>query len=201
MNIQTIIVMLLAYLYGSISFPLVIGIVFYHKDIRQYGSGNPGGTNAGRVLGAKAGLICIILDISKCFVVVELTKLLTTTLQLPDYAIYLSALACVIGHCYSIFQSFKGGKAVSVFFGYILATNFYVFAIVGLCFLAVLKMSKYVSLASITCSIMMLLITPFFGYGPVGMTVNVIIVALLIYKHRSNIERLKNKTENKINWM
>lgn len=201
MNIQTLIIMILSYLYGSIPFALVIGLVFYHTDIRQYGSGNPGGSNAGRVLGKKAGLICIILDISKCFIVVELTKLLTEILQLPDYAIYLSALSCVFGHCYPIFLHFKGGKAVSVFFGYILATNFIVFAIVGICFLLVLKLSKYVSLASITCSLVMLVITPFFGYGKIGMMVNVIIVALLIYKHRSNIVRLKNKTENKITWM
>lgn len=201
MNIQTIITMILSYLYGSIPFALVIGIVFYHTDIRKFGSGNPGGSNAGRVLGAKAGLICIILDISKCFVVVELTKLLTNTFDLPPYAIYLSALACVIGHCYSVFMKFKGGKAVSVFFGYILATNFIVFAIVGLFFLAVLKITKYVSLASISCALVMMTITPFFHYGPVGLCVNAVIVLLLIYKHRANITRLRNKTENKITWM
>lgn len=201
MNIQTIITMILSYLYGSIPFALVIGIIFYHTDIRKYGSGNPGGSNAGRVLGAKAGLICIILDISKCFVVVELTKLLTGTFDLPPYAIYLSALACVIGHCYSVFMKFKGGKAVSVFFGYILATNFIVFAIVGLFFLAVLKITKYVSLASISCALVMMAITPFFHYGPVGLCVNAVIVLLLIYKHRANIIRLRNKTENKITWM
>lgn len=201
MNIQTIITMILSYLYGSIPFALVIGIVFYHTDIRKFGSGNPGGSNAGRVLGAKAGLICIILDISKCFVVVELTKLLTNTFDLPPYAIYLSALACVIGHCYSVFMKFKGGKAVSVFFGYILATNFIVFAIVGLFFLAVLKITKYVSLASISCALVMMAITPFFHYGPVGLGVNAMIVLLLIYKHRANITRLRNKTENKITWM
>lgn len=201
MNIQTIMVMILSYLYGCIPFALVIGLTFYHTDIRQFGSGNPGGSNAGRVLGAKAGLICIILDISKCFVVVILTTLLTPVFSLPDYAIYLSALVCVIGHCYSVFMKFKGGKAVSVFFGYILATNFFVFAIVGLFFLAVLKITKYVSLASISCALLMMAITPFFHYGPVGLGVNAIIVALLIYKHRANIKRLRNKTENKITWM
>lgn len=201
MNFQTIIVMILSYLYGSIPFALVIGLLFYKTDIRKFGSGNPGGSNAGRVLGSKAGLICIILDISKCFVVVEITKFLTPMLHLPDYAIYLAALTCVIGHCYSAFLKFHGGKAVSVFFGYILATNFIVFAIVGITFLTVLKVSKYVSLASILCSLVMLAITPFFHYGAVGLGVNAFIVLLLIYKHRANISRLKNKTENKIKWM
>lgn len=201
MNIQSLITILFSYLYGSIPFALVIGLTFFKTDIRKHGSGNPGGSNAGRVLGTKAGLICIILDISKCFVVVALTKYLTPILNLPVQTIYVSALVCVLGHCYSIFLKFQGGKAVSVFFGYILATNFYVFAIVGIWFMVTLKLTKYVSLASITCSLLMLVVTPFFNYGTVGMCVNVVIVLLLIYKHRSNIVRLINKSENKITWM
>ncbi len=201
MNIQTLILMILGYLYGSIPFALVIGKLFYNKDIRKYGSGNLGGSNAGRVLGKKAGLICIILDISKCMISVFITRQLATILHLPNYAMYLVALTCVLGHCFPIFASFKGGKAVSVFFGYLFATNFYMFAIVGICFLTVLKISKYVSLASISCAILMIIITPFFHYGSIGFLTNFIIVALLIYRHKDNIYRIKNKTENKIKWM
>ena len=203
MNIQTLILMILAYLYGSIPFALVIGKLFYHTDVREYGSGNLGGSNTGRVLGKKAGLIVIILDISKCMISVLVTMLLSNIVELPDYAIYLVALSCIIGHCFPIFASFKGGKAVSVFFGYLLATNFYMFAIVGICFLSILKITKYVSLASICCALVMLLITPLpiFNYGMVGLVTNAIIVALLIYRHKANIVRLKNKTENKITWM
>lgn len=201
MNLTILILLVLSYLYGSIPFALVIGLVFYHTDIRQYGSGNPGGSNAGRVLGKKAGLISIILDISKCFVVVEITKLLIQAYHLPADLLYINALACIIGHCYPIFLKFKGGKAVSVFFGYLLATNPLVFAIVGIFFLTVLKISKYVSLASITCALFMLIVTYLFHYSTIAMVTNVIIVCLLIYKHRSNIQRLKDKTENKIKWM
>ena len=77
------------------------------------------------------------------------------------------------------------------------------FAIVGICFLSILKITKYVSLASICCALVMLLITPLpiFNYGMVGLVTNAIIVALLIYRHKANIIRLKNKTENKITWM
>lgn len=201
MNLSLFIILVLSYLYGSIPFALVIGLVFYRKDIRKYGSGNPGGSNAGRVLGKKAGLISIILDISKCFVVVEVTKLLISSYSLPGDLLYLAALACIIGHCYPIFLKFKGGKAVSVFFGYLLATNPLVFAIVGIFFLTVLKISKYVSLASTSCALFMLVVTYLFHYGKVGMITNILIVCLLIYKHRSNIKRLKDKTENKITWM
>lgn len=201
MNIQTLLLIILAYFYGSIPFALVIGKVFYHVDVRNFGSGNLGGSNTGRVLGKKAGLACIILDISKCMVSVLLTTLLSNFMQLPSYAIYLVALSCILGHCFPIFASFKGGKAVSVFFGYLLATNFFVFAIVGICFLSVLKITKYVSLASIICALLMLIVTPFFNYGLIGWIVNLIIVSLLIYRHKANIIRLKNKTENKIKWM
>lgn len=201
MNIQTVILMIFAYLYGSIPFALVIGKVFYQTDVRNYGSGNLGGSNTGRVLGKKAGLACIILDISKCMISVLITMFLSKHIQLPDYAIYLVALSCITGHCFPIFASFKGGKAVSVFFGYLLATNFYMFAIVGICFLIILKITKYVSLSSMLSAVLMLCITPFFNYGKIGFITNAIIAALLIYRHKANIVRLKNKTENKITWM
>ena len=75
LNLYTILLMIFSYLYGSIPFALVIGKLFYGVDVRNYGSHNLGGTNTGRVLGAKAGLACIILDIAKCFVCVTLTRL------------------------------------------------------------------------------------------------------------------------------
>ena len=141
--------MIASYLYGSIPFALVVGKVFYGVDVRQYGSKNLGGTNTGRVLGKKAGLAVIILDIFKCFVCVSITKLIGHFITLPNYAIYTSAISCVIGHCFPIFANFKGGKAVSVMFGYALGFGFWVFAIVGIVFLSVLKITKYVSLSSI----------------------------------------------------
>ena len=124
MNIQTLILMILAYLYGSIPFALVIGKLFYHTDVREYGSGNLGGSNTGRVLGKKAGLIVIILDISKCMISVLVTMLLSNIVELPDYAIYLVALSCIIGHCFPIFASFKGGKAVIGIFWILISYKF-----------------------------------------------------------------------------
>ena len=168
-----LLLILMGYLYGSIPFALVIGKLFYHTDVRNSGSGNLGGTNAGRVLGKKAGLSVIILD----------------------------ALACVIGHCYPIFAGFRGGKAVSVAIGYALMTNIYAFCIALVIFLLTLKISKYVSLASILGAISIAVISPFLGYSTIGIITNICIVALLVYKHRSNIQRLRNGTENKITWM
>jgi len=191
----------MSYLYGSIPFALVIGKLFYNTDIRSQGSGNLGGTNAGRVLGKKVGLAVIILDASKCCIAILISKFIAIHFGLNPDIIYLSSLACVIGHCYPIFAHFKGGKAVSVAIGYALVTNIYSFLIAIGVFLITLKISKYVSLASIIGSSVMLITSPFVGYSTVGVITNAIIVGLLIYKHRANIERIKNGTESKITWM
>lgn len=192
--------MLLAYLYGSIPFALVIGKVFYGIDVRNYGSGNLGGTNAGRVLGKKAGLACIILDVCKCLVSVLIAKLFIDYLPNPN-CIYMIALACVLGHCYPIFASFKGGKAVSVIFGYLLATNFTCFIICLAVFLITLKITKYVSLSSMVQVVSLVIITPLIIKTSIAFFVNLFLALFLIYRHRENIVRLKNGTESKIKWM
>lgn len=196
-----IILIIMSYLYGSIPFALVIGKLFYNTDVRNSGSGNLGGTNAGRVLGKKAGISVILLDASKCCISILIARIVAEYIGLNQDIIYVCALACMIGHCYPVFANFKGGKAVSVAIGYALMTNIYAFVIALIVFLVTLKVSKYVSLASILGSSVILLISPFIGYSTVGVITNACIVGLLIYKHKANIIRIKNKTENKITWM
>ena len=196
-----IILIVMSYLYGSIPFALVIGKLFYNTDVRNSGSGNLGGTNAGRVLGKKAGISVILLDASKCCISILIAKLVANHFGLNTDIIYPCALACVIGHCYPIFAGFRGGKAVSVAIGYALVTNIYAFIIALVIFMVTLKISKYVSLASILGSLTILVVSPFIGYSTIGIITNACIVALLIYKHKANIIRLKNGTENKISWM
>ena len=192
---------IMSYLYGSIPFALVIGKLFYKTDIRTQGSGNLGGTNAGRVLGKKAGISVIILDASKCCISILITRFVAEYFGINPDIIYLSALACVIGHCYPIFAGFRGGKAVSVAIGYALVTNIYAFFIAVVVFLVTLKLSKYVSLASIIGSLTILILSPFISYGTLGTLTNACIVGLLIYKHKDNIKRIATHTENKITWM
>jgi len=191
----------MSYLYGSVPFALVIGKLFYNTDIRKSGSGNLGGTNAGRVLGKKAGIAVILLDASKCCISILIARNVSLHMGLNSDIIYLCALACVIGHCYPIFAQFKGGKAVSVAIGYALMTNIYAALIAIVIFLITLKLSKYVSLASICASSSIALISPFIGYSLTGIITNICIVVILIYKHKENIQRIRNKTENKISWM
>lgn len=197
----TFLLIIMSYLYGSIPFALVIGKLFYNTDVRNQGSGNLGGTNAGRVLGKKAGMAVILLDASKCCISILIAKSVAFLTGITPDIIYPCAFACVIGHCFPIFAQFRGGKAVSVAIGYALVTNIYAFIIAIVVFLITLKISKYVSLSSILGSSVILLISPFIGYSPIGIITNACIVILLIYKHKENIKRIKNGTESKITWM
>ena len=108
-----IVILILAYLFGSIPWALVIGKVFYKTDIRHHGSGNLGGSNAGRVLGKKAGVSVIALDALKALFSVVLAK----TLNMSDTICVLAGLMCCVGHCFPIFANFKGGKAVATTVG------------------------------------------------------------------------------------
>ena len=118
--LKVIIIMLISYLFGSISWALVIGKVFYHKDIRHYGSGNLGATNAGRVLGKPAGVIVTLLDVSKAV----MAMCVAWFIYKP--AIPFAGLACCLGHCFPVFANFKGGKAVATTFGYFLGLAIFV---------------------------------------------------------------------------
>lgn len=197
----TIALILISYLYGSIPFALVIGKLFYKKDIRTEGSGNLGGTNAGRVLGAKAGVSVIVLDASKTIVSMLLTLFITQNFGISSDIVYLSALACIIGHCYPIFAGFRGGKAVSVAIGYAIFVNIWAGLFGLLVFFIVLKLTKYVSLSSISGTAGVLIISPFLGFSGIGIFTNAFILALMTYKHKDNIIRLKEGTERKITWM
>ena len=197
----TIGLILLSYLYGSIPFALVIGKLFYKTDIRSQGSGNLGGTNAGRVLGAKAGVAVIILDASKTIISMLVSLNVAKLTGVTSDIVYLSALSCIIGHCYPIFAGFRGGKAVSVAIGYALFVNLWAGLFGLLVFFIVLKLTKYVSLSSILGTAGVLVISPFLGFSMIGILTNAIILALMTYKHKDNIVRLKEGTERKITWM
>ncbi|MGL4589727.1 MAG: glycerol-3-phosphate 1-O-acyltransferase PlsY [Mycoplasmatales bacterium] len=190
--IETILAIILAYLYGAIPFCLLIGF-YYKKDIRVEGSKNVGGSNLGRICGKKAFILGFTADMTKGAVVclVGYTFGIEPLILLP---------VAIIGHSFSIFIKFKGGKGISTGFGFVL-----VYAPIGALFaisifLISLYLSKYVSLSSI------LGVTAFFIYTLFYMQFFVSIVAFLIfvfvvYAHRENIKRIKNKTESKISWM
>lgn len=199
---KTILVIILSYLFGSIPWGLVIGKVFFHKDIRKEGSGNIGGTNAGRILGKPAGIAVILLDALKGYFAMVLAY------YLAKDAIVFAGLASVIGHCFPVFVHFHGGKAVATTFGFFLGIAtlvnghiFWQFIFPVLCFLVILYLTKMVSLSSITAVFIEAVVSIFINTNKLVPVAIFILWILLTYRHKSNIERIKNGTESKIKWM
>lgn len=201
-NLNTLLAFVIAYLFGSIPFALVIGKVFYKTDIRTAGSGNLGGTNAGRVLGRKAGFVVSALDLLKAFIVILIVNSFA-----PEVAAYAGVIAA-IGHSYPIFAQFKGGKAVSTAAGYLLGVStlivfkpFELFILPAIMFFSILKITKFVSLSSILSSMASTIIA-FYVTDNVSVVVSLALITLLvIYRHKANISRLLNKTESKVTWI
>ena len=195
---EILICLIIGYIIGSIPWGLVIGKVFYHKDIRDYGSGNPGGTNAGRVLGKHVGVIVIILDALKAFIVMIIVNKIS-----PGYEQY-AGLAVCIGHCFPIFAGFKGGKAVASSYGYYLGLAlfvtheyFWTFFAPIIAFFITLFLSKMVSLSSMVGVSTAAVGVFIFVDKSVGLLLTALAV-FVIYRHKANIERIKNGTESKI---
>lgn len=191
----------IGYLLGSIPFALVIGKVFYHTDVRQYGSGNLGGTNTGRVLGKKAGIAVIVGDVLKVVVAVMIVS------RFDLEASIWAGVAAAFGHCYPIFAGFKGGKAVATMFGFLLSTAIFTFhniwyvLIPFLCFLICLKLSKMVSLSSMVAAVSSSVYITIMTSNLSIVCASWILTFLVVYRHRSNIIKIKNGTENKVKWL
>ncbi|KIL47843.1 glycerol-3-phosphate 1-O-acyltransferase PlsY [Jeotgalibacillus campisalis] len=190
------VLILLSYIIGSIPSGLWIGKFFYNKDIRNFGSGNLGATNTFRVLGVKAGAIVTIMDILKG------TAAVVAALLLGQESLMLVAgVTAVIGHMFPIFAGFRGGKAVATSSGVLLGYAPMLFVLVVLCFLVVLYLSKYVSLASMTAGVFAVVYTVLFTDDLALVVIVSVMAGFVIIRHKSNISRIKNKTEPKINWM
>lgn len=189
----TIIVLcVISYILGSIPTGIWIGKHFYNIDIRQHGSGNTGTTNAFRVLGKKAGSIVLCIDILKGTIPTLLALLLTSHTIHPLYI----GLFAILGHTFSIFAQFKGGKAVATSAGVVLAV-YPVFILIGvLLFLTTLYFSRMVSLSSIlTASVLFLL--SFLQHDVIFIIFTGLVTLFITYRHLSNISRILSGTEAK----
>ncbi len=196
-------IVLMGYLIGSVPFALVVGKLFYHTDVRQHGSGNLGGGNTGRVLGKKAGLAVMTLDLLKVTLVVFLASLLSD----HPWALSLGGLSAAIGHCYPLFARFKGGKAVATLYGFLFALwivagfSPWVFFLPLLSFLLVLYLSKIIALSSALSAVAVTGYVLFIGAElPIAVAVG-IFTLLILLRHRGNFLRMVKGTENKIHWM
>ncbi|KEF37676.1 acyl-phosphate glycerol-3-phosphate acyltransferase [Schinkia azotoformans MEV2011] len=194
---MTVLLVVLAYLLGSIPFALIVGKIGYGIDIREHGSGNLGGTNTFRVLGKKAGLIVTSADILKGTLAASLPLIFGLEDLLHPLLI---GIAAVIGHTYPIFAKFKGGKAVATSAGVLLAYSPLLFIILILSFFVSLYFSKYVSLSSMIAGIIGIIYSLFTGDIPLIIVIS-LLASFVIYRHRSNISRIIKGTEPKIKWM
>jgi acyl phosphate:glycerol-3-phosphate acyltransferase len=195
---------ILAYLMGSFSSAVWIGKWFYNTDVRTQGSGNAGATNTFRVLGTKAGIIVMIIDIVKAWSAVTLAHVFAgdklNNSDLIDYQIILGALA-VLGHVFPLFTGFKGGKGVASLVGVIIALySPYIFVLVLCWFVMVFIITRYVSLASITASILFTVLAVFvFNEQNTYLIVLAILIAVFVpITHHKNIKRLLKGEENKL---
>ena len=203
MGKEILLAIVIGYLLGSIPFALVIGKVFYKKDIRQYGSGNLGGSNAGRVLGKKAGLSVMTLDVLK----VAIAILLASFLENKDTVLVTAGVAAAIGHCFPIFAKFKGGKAVATMYGFLFGMaliggySFWIFFVPLFTFLTVLYITKIVALSSVMSAVVNTIYI-YIAIGSKSLALgSLIFTIVMIIRHRANFERILKHEENKISWM
>ncbi|MCY1568196.1 glycerol-3-phosphate 1-O-acyltransferase PlsY [Staphylococcus pettenkoferi] len=199
-----VIMLILSYLIGAIPSGLVIGKLFFKKDIRQYGSGNTGATNSFRVLGKPAGFVVTFLDIFKGFIVVFLPLWLPVHSSGPISAFFTNGLIVgvfsIIGHVYPIYLGFRGGKAVATSAGVVLGTHPILLLTLAIIFFFILYLTKYVSLSSIIAAICCIIGAIFIGnYILLGMSI--VVGIILIVRHRTNIVRIIKGEEPKIKWM
>ena len=193
------VILICAYLIGSIPSALWIGKIFYKTDIREHGSGNLGGTNTFRVLGKKPGIVVTLIDVLKGTAAV----LLSTLPFFSDATIYplVLGVTAVVGHMFPIFASFRGGKAVATSAGVILGYNLPLFILLLITFIISLKITKMVSLTSMIAATVALIYVIIFWIvtGNYALFILVAFLASFIfYRHRANIKRIKNGTEPKI---
>jgi glycerol-3-phosphate acyltransferase PlsY len=202
---KELVLIIVAYLLGSIPSALLISRKFFGIDIRDYGSGNMGATNTFRVLGSKYGTIVMVLDILKGVLAVGLYNFLPNyfgaehELQRTNFMIGLG-LSAVIGHIFPIFANFKGGKGVATLFGMVLAIQpFVAVSCVGV-FLLVLYLTRYVSLSSILASIFLpICVLWIWNEHEILYRIFALLVALLvIFTHQKNIGRILRGVESRV---
>lgn len=234
---------LFGYLFGSIPNGVIIGKIFYHKDPRQLGSKNSGGTNVGRNFGLVAGITVILLDAFKIIIPFLTTYFLFTRVAIlkdltfysdeinafgrgntiNQLAYYITPLFGVIGHCYSIYIKFSGGKAVSSYMGFCTGISWMAVPIFAISFFTTVKIDKHVSTASIVSTAIFTFISwviyfifIFYGvkianyftyfelgpevciYFPIEVTIAFIIIVI---RHKQNLKKLKEGKESKAFWL
>lgn len=199
--------LLVAYLLGSIPFSVILGKKFKGIDVREHGSGNPGGTNSLRFLGKKVGGWVLFLDGFKAAIIILLINVGLFDLIAPGVELLhplAYGVAAAFGHVYSVYIKFKGGKAVAATVGMMIGFNVFYALIMMVIFLIVLKIWKYVSVASTVAVLGSVIIGIILGVTGNGWDMVIytgLLLLLVTYRHKKNFNNIRNGIEPKVSWI
>lgn len=201
---MTIVLLILAYLLGSIPSGLWIGQIFFKINLREHGSGNTGTTNTFRILGKKAGMATFVIDFFKG----TIATLLPLIFHVQGVSPLVFGLLAVIGHTFPVFAGFKGGKAVATSAGVIFGFAPLFCLYLAVVFFGTLYLGSMISLSSVTAALAAVLgviLFPLIGfllpsYDLLFVVIILALASLIIIRHKDNINRIRNKTENLVPW-
>ena len=204
LTVPNILGLILAYLIGSFPSAVVIGKMFYGIDVREYGSGNAGATNTFRVLGKKAGIPVLILDVAKGFIAVKLAYFIGDYEPLsPNFIDLELALAVcgLLGHIFPIYVGFRGGKGVATMLGILIAVHPKAALICAGVFLLSLFITGYVSFSSILSGLTFpVVIMVFYSTNSSINIFSLAVTIMILVTHQRNIERLMKGEESRVKW-
>lgn len=206
-SLEIIFLLLLAYLTGAFPSAVWLGKIFYNIDVREYGSGSAGATNTFRVLGIKAGIPVLFLDIFKGWLSVNYVLLISNSNMLSAELLFENQLAfgitAVLGHLFPVYTGFRGGKGIATMLGLLIGINPYAACFSFIIFIFILLIFRYVSLASMVASMAF----PFFVLiilNSTNQSLNlfaIFVPILSLITHQKNIERLIRKEETKVKFV
>lgn len=205
-SVSSILALIVAYLFGSIPTAVWLGQSFYGVDVREFGSGNAGATNTFRVLGKKAGIAVMFIDILKGWTATNLAYFIgisvtgpQSSIQFINYQLILGVIA-VLGHLFPVFAGFRGGKGVATLFGMVLAIHFEASMVCVAVFVVVLLLTHYVSLSSICAGFAFPFSVSVIFHTSVRsiLLYGICICALILITHQKNIERLLKGKESRV---
>ena len=207
-----VIMAIIAYLIGSVNFSVIFSKKFAGFDVREKGSGNAGSTNMLRSVGKKAAALTLICDVLKGVVAIVIAIILGNIIQdsNKELLLQIAGITVVLGHTFPIFFQFKGGKGVATSLGILLMSNWQIGLICLVFALVLMALTRMVSLGSCAAAVLFPVLTLFINDhytvltegkpGSTYLVYSIIMAAIVLFNHRSNIKRILNGTENKLSF-
>lgn len=198
-----ILVSVIAYFIGSISFSVILSRKFAGFDVRDKGSKNAGATNVLRTVGTKVAALTLVCDILKGVIAIVIAIIAGKIWTDVDMEIlkYLAGFFAILGHTFPIFFEFRGGKGVATALGVLITLNWKIGLICLIFALIIIAFTRMVSVGSILSAVLYPILTVFMGEASFGaVIISILITLLVIFNHRENLKRIKDGTENKLSF-